>query len=137
MMRGVRQKHTEPEVAVRRLLHRMGYRFRLHARELPGSPDIVFRPRKVAIFVHGCFWHGHHCRWTTRPVRSNGDYWAAKIDRNRRRDAAAERALHTAGWTPVIVWECELKDTPALADRLRTTLDRCASPSPCAASKRA
>lgn len=121
IMRRVRRKDTQPELAIRRLLHRMGYRFRLHAKELPGSPDVVFRPRRAVIFVHGCFWHGHHCRWA-RPVQSNGEYWAAKIDRNRRRDAAVEAALEAAGWRALVAWECELKDPETLSERLRQFL---------------
>lgn len=117
IMRRVRRESTEPELVLRRRLHRMGYRFRIHAKELPGSPDVVFRPRRAAIFVHGCFWHGHHCRWS-RPVRSNADYWAAKIDRNQRRDAASLDALDQRGWRTLVVWECELKNTEALEPRL-------------------
>lgn len=122
IMRRVRREGTEPELAVRRMLHRMGYRFRLHAKELAGSPDVVFRPRKAVIFVHGCFWHGHDCRWR-RPVKSNSEYWAAKIERNQRRDAAALKALAALGWRSLVVWECEVKHAEVLAERLQTFLD--------------
>lgn len=121
-MRRVRRENTAPELAVRRMLHRMGYRFRLHAKELPGSPDVVFRPRKAAIFVHGCFWHGHHCRWR-RPVRSNAEYWASKIERNQQRDAASLEALRAAGWRAMVVWECELKEPDALKAELRAFVE--------------
>ena len=122
IMRRIRRQDTGPELAVRRLLHRMGYRFRLHAAELPGSPDVAFRPRKAVVFVHGCFWHGHHCRWS-KPVQSNGAYWAEKIERNRKRDAAVEEALRSKGWRTAVVWECELKDLESLASMLRLFLD--------------
>lgn len=118
IMRRVRRENTGPELALRRILHRMGYRFRLHAKELPGSPDVVFRPRKAAIFVHGCFWHGHDCRWG-RPVKSNAQYWAAKIARNQRRDAASLETLRAGGWRALVVWECELKQPDPLETRLR------------------
>lgn len=121
IMRRVRREGTEPELALRRMLHAMGYRFRLHAKELPGSPDVVFRPRKAAVFVHGCFWHGHQCRWG-RPVKSNREYWAAKIERNQRRDAASEDALTGKGWRTLVVWECELKDADTVSERLRDFL---------------
>jgi DNA mismatch endonuclease (patch repair protein) len=121
LMQRVRQQGTEPELAVRRLLHRAGYRFRLHAKELPGSPDVVFRPRRAAIFVHGCFWHGHDCR-VTRP-KANSEFWASKIEANRRRDAAAEEALTARGWRHLVVWECETKDEERLAHKLRRFLD--------------
>jgi len=121
-MRRIRRQNTAPELAVRRMLHRMGYRFRLHAKELPGSPDVVFRPRKAVIFVHGCFWHGHHCRWG-RPVRANAEYWAAKIDRNQRRDADSMAALYAKGWQALIVWECELKNADTLSCKLQNFLE--------------
>jgi DNA mismatch endonuclease (patch repair protein) len=117
IMRRVRRENTEPELALRRMLHAMGYRFRLHAQELPGSPDVVFRPRKAAVFVHGCFWHGHPCRWG-RPVKSNADYWAAKIARNQQRDEASIDALRAEGWWALVVWECELREPETLKAEL-------------------
>jgi DNA mismatch endonuclease (patch repair protein) len=116
-MKSVGTKNTGPEMAVRRALHRLGLRYRLHARELPGRPDIVFRPRKVAIFVHGCFWHGHDCPKGRAP-KSRLDYWAPKLTANAARDAANVRALEDAGWRVLIVWQCETAD----ADRLATKL---------------
>lgn len=121
IMRRVRREGTRPELALRRMLHRIGYRFRLHAKELPGSPDVVLRPRKAAIFVHGCFWHGHQCRWG-RPVKSNAEYWAAKIERNQRRDVASVDTLSANGWRSLVVWECELKKPEALEIELRSFL---------------
>jgi DNA mismatch endonuclease (patch repair protein) len=118
VMGRVRQKNTGAELRLRKLLTRLGYRYRLHRRDLPGSPDVAMPGRKVAIFVHGCFWHGHDCPRGARKPKANAEYWRAKLDRNRERDAAAEAALIARGWRPVVVWECELKDEPALAARL-------------------
>lgn len=117
-MRRVKGKDTGPELTVRRLLHGLGYRYRLHRRDLPGSPDLVFPWRRVALFVHGCFWHGHDCARGARAPKQNAAYWAAKIDRNRSRDVETERALAALGWRPIVVWECELKDRAALTARL-------------------
>lgn len=107
VMRAVRSVDTVPEMTVRRLLHAEGYRFRLHRRELPGSPDIVFPSRRRAIFVHGCFWHGHQCARGARTPKSNQAYWLPKLRRNRERDAGAIVALTTVGWEALVVWECE------------------------------
>ncbi|MHB8285079.1 MAG: very short patch repair endonuclease [Caulobacteraceae bacterium] len=122
VMRAVPGKNSSAELAVRRLLTRMGLRYRLHRRDLPGSPDVAFGPRKVALFVHGCFWHGHHCARGARVPKTNAAYWTAKIGRNRTRDAAAQAALAAKGWTPLVVWECELKDEAALQQRLEAAL---------------
>jgi DNA mismatch endonuclease (patch repair protein) len=113
-MRAVRARDTGPERALRRLLHARGYRFRLHRRDLPGSPDLVFPARRAVLFLHGCFWHGHDCPRGARAPRANAAYWAAKIARNRARDAAALAALAAAGWRARVVWECALRD-PGLA----------------------
>ena len=118
LMRRVRDRDTAPELAVRRLLHRYGYRFRLHAKDLPGRPDIVFRRRRKAIFVHGCFWHRHEgCRRTTSP-KTRIAFWEKKFSANRQRDKAAVFALERAGWDVAVVWECETRDVGALARRL-------------------
>jgi DNA mismatch endonuclease (patch repair protein) len=117
-MRSIRQKNTREELAVRSLLHRLGYRFRLHARKLPGRPDIVLPRLRKAIFVHGCFWHQHvGCRGGRAPS-SRTEYWVPKLAANRERDARKEAALRAVGWSVLVVWQCELKDT----ERLQRTL---------------
>ena len=103
---------------MRRLLTRLGLRYRLHRRDLPGSPDVAFPGRRLALFVHGCFWHGHDCRRGARTPKTNADYWIGKIARNRARDAAAQDSLQAMGWRVAVVWECELKDEAALQARL-------------------
>ena len=110
LMRRVRSKDTKPEMAIRRALHRAGYRYRLHAKHLPGKPDLVFASRKAVIFVHGCWWHGHSCKRGARAARNNADYWSAKISRNIERDKATRTALKRLGWRVLIVWECEVKN---------------------------
>lgn len=106
-MRKVKAKDTAPEKTVRSLLHAMGYRFRLHRKDLPGTPDIVLPSRRIAIFVHGCFWHGHDCPRGSRTPKTNTEYWTAKIDRNKQRDQAAQNSLRASGWTPHVIWECQ------------------------------
>ena len=108
VMRAVRGRDTGPELRVRRALHAAGFRFRLQRADLPGRPDLVLPRHRLAVFVHGCFWHGHDCPRGRRAPKTNAAYWQAKIARNRARDAAAEAALTEAGWTPVIIWECAL-----------------------------
>ena len=121
-MRAVKSRDTKPEMIVRRLVHGMGVRYRLHRADLPGKPDLVFGPRRKVIFVHGCFWHGHDCKRGARTPKTNTDYWVAKIDRNRARDARSAAALEDQGWAGLIVWECEIKDRDALATRLEDFL---------------
>ena len=118
LMGRVRAKNTTPELLVRGVLTRLGYRYRLHRANLPGKPDIVFVSRKKVIFVHGCFWHGHDCKRGARVPRSNREYWVAKIERNRQRDAASVNRLTELGWRSLSLFECELKDGSALGDRL-------------------
>lgn len=119
-MSWVRTKHTAPELAVRRALHAAGLRFRLHRRDLPGKPDIVLGPFRTAIFVHGCFWHGHDCTKGSRRPQSNADFWNGKLDRNMERDRVAADALRAAGWDVEVVWECTLAESlPALVEHLR------------------
>nr|WP_245300272.1 very short patch repair endonuclease [Methylocystis bryophila] len=120
-MKAVRRKDTAPEMLVRRLLHAAGYRYRLHVRKLPGSPDIVFPGRRKAIFVHGCFWHGHACR-AGRPPQSRQDYWLPKIARNQDRDRQSVEALKTLGWDCLTVWGCEIRDTEYLLENFRQFL---------------
>lgn len=121
IMRAVKSKDTSPELKVRSLLHRAGYRFRLHNKALPGNPDLVFPGRHAILFVHGCFWHGHSCKRGARSPKSNADYWAQKIAKNRKRDIKHRAALRSAGWRVFTVWECELNDS-ALLRRLAKML---------------
>ena len=117
VMRRVKGRDTTPEIAVRRILRAAGIGYRLGGGGLPGRPDLVMKGRRVAIFVHGCFWHGHDCRRGARAPTANAAYWSAKIRRNRARDAAAAAALSEAGWRVVTVWECGMRG-PDFADRL-------------------
>jgi len=116
-MRAIRSKGTKPEIAVRQLVHGMGFRFRLHRVDLPGKPDLVFPSRKKLIFVHGCFWHSHGCGRSHVP-RSNLKYWQAKLERNRKRDVTYRRLLKSGGWKLLVVWECELKRFEVLSRRI-------------------
>lgn len=113
-MRRIRSKDTSPELTLRRLIHGIGYRYRLHRKDLPGSPDIVFPGRQKVIFVHGCFWHQHPGCREGRIPGSRLDYWISKLGRNQTRDLANQRLLKEQGWKVLIVWECDLKDLPAL-----------------------
>jgi DNA mismatch endonuclease (patch repair protein) len=108
-MRRVRSRDTTPELKVRKALTAMGLRYRLHRKDLPGSPDIVMPGRRLAIFVHGCFWHGHDCARGARIPKANQDYWLAKIGRNRDRDTRNAEALAALGWRVLVLWECEMK----------------------------
>lgn len=107
-MSRVRSKDTSPETIVRRLLHSLGYRFRLHRQDLPGTPDIVLPRHRVAIFVHGCFWHGHDCPLFRMPA-TRTDFWSSKIEANRTRDKSARSALLNLGWRTITVWECAVR----------------------------
>lgn len=122
VMRQVKGSGTTPERTLRRLLTGLGARYRLNRKDLPGSPDIVLPGRRLAIFAHGCFWHGHDCARGARVPKTNRDYWLAKVGRNRARDAAADQALSASGWRVEGIWECEMKDEAALADRLADLL---------------
>lgn len=117
-MRAIKSSDTGPERAVRALLSGMGYRYRLQRRDLPGSPDIAFIGRRCAVFVHGCFWHGHKCARGGRVPKTNRAYWTEKIARNRRRDARTRRQLRALGWRSFTVWECRLKNEARLRERL-------------------
>ena len=124
-MRAIRHKDTAPELAVRRLLHGMGYRYRLHDRKLPGRPDIVFPGRRAVVFVHGCFWHGHDgCRLAAQP-KTRADWWRNKIGTNKERDARSEAALRQSGWSVRVVWECETADRQLLSDSLSVFMAGC------------
>ncbi len=118
IMRSVKSTNTRPEMIVRSLAHRLGFRFRLHRKALPGSPDLVFVGRRKVIFVHGCFWHGHDCKRGSRMPKANAHYWSSKIAGNMARDAKTQAALAAAGWGVLIVWECETKDSEALRARI-------------------
>lgn len=116
-MSRIRSRDTAPELLVRRAFHRKGLRFRLHARDLPGMPDLVFRNRRACVFVHGCFWHGcPKCVDGTRTVKSNKSYWSAKIEGNRARDVRHAESLQDLGWSVFVIWECELKNPKLIAN---------------------
>jgi len=125
----MKSKNTAPELAVRRVIYSLGFRYRLHEKGLPGNPDIVFKGRKKVVFVHGCFWHRHAgCRRASNP-KSNLEYWNAKFRRNSVRDEANLRALKDAGWEALVIWECELKFLDALRSKLRAFITSDSKPS--------
>ena len=127
-MRRVKGRGTTPELKVRRLIWSLGGRYRLNRADLPGKPDIVLAGRRLAVFVHGCFWHGHDCPRGARTPKANRTYWTGKIAANRGRDIAARAALAGAGWRVETVWECELNDLPALEERAAGWLEGCQTP---------
>lgn len=118
VMSRIRCVDTLPEMAVRRIAHALGYRYRLHSAKLPGKPDLVFASRKKVVFVHGCFWHLHAACREGRMPSSNRDYWVPKLERNRTRDAAHRRALRRLGWSSLVLWECELSNPERIARKL-------------------
>ncbi len=120
-MRAIRSTDMAPEITVRSLAHRLGYRFRLHRKDLPGKPDLVFVSRRKVIFVHGCFWHSHTCKAAHVP-KSNLHYWLPKLERNKKRDQNTIEALTADGWKSLIVWECETRDETDLRKRLKRFL---------------
>ena len=115
VMRAVKSRDTAPELKVRRASHALGLRFRLDRTDLPGKPDLVFPSRRIALFVHGCFWHGHDCARGARTPQTNRAFWQTKIARNVVRDAASLASLRKLGWKPAVIWECETKDAAKLA----------------------
>ena len=119
----VRAKHTKPELHVRRLVHGLGYRYRLHRRDLPGTPDMVFPARGKVIMVHGCFWHRHARCALARLPKSRRDFWVPKLVANARRDARDARTLRRSGWGVMTIWECQLSDATVLTRRIRRFLD--------------
>lgn len=121
-MRRIKSKDSAPELIVRRLVHSLGYRYRLHNHQLPGRPDLVFARRKKIIFVHGCFWHAHGCRVAHKP-RSRQNYWTPKLRRNAERDKDHQQSLRALGWRVLVLWECEISDAAALAKRVKRFID--------------
>lgn len=122
-MRAIRSKDMKPEILVRRLAHSLGYRFRLHRKDLPGKPDLAFIGKKKAIFVHGCFWHQHSTCREGRPPHSNSAYWSPKLARNVERDHENISGLTERGWQTMTIWECETKNLAALSGRITNFLD--------------
>ncbi|CAN5185668.1 very short patch repair endonuclease [soil metagenome] len=123
VMARVKSTGTKPELLIRRILTDLGARYRLHRKDLPGSPDMVMPGRRLAIFVHGCFWHGHDCARGSRVPKANRDYWVAKVARNVARDGRNQADLSAAGWRVETLWECEMKDRAALTARLSALLE--------------
>lgn len=123
-MRAIKSSDTKPELAVRRMLTRLGYRYRLHVATLPGKPDIVFPRRRLALFVHGCLWHLHENCPLARVPKSKPNYWPAKLARNKSRDARNRRDLERLGWRAAVIWECETRDPAQLEQRIRQALTR-------------
>lgn len=117
-MRSVRSQGTKPELIVRRLVFKLGFRYRLNRKDLPGKPDLVFAKLHKVVFVHGCFWHGHDCKAGAKRPKTNIDYWDKKLRRNRERDLLHYQQLSDLGWCYLVVWECELKDISALEAKL-------------------
>lgn len=124
-MAQVRSTDTSPEIFVRRLLHSMGYQYRLHVKSLPGNPDIVFPRKHKAIFVHGCFWHQHNCKRGRRRPTSNKAYWHAKLDKNKQRDKRNRAELRKLGWKCLVVWECQIQrhGSQWIQERIQTFLN--------------
>ena len=121
-MRAIRNKDTTPELVVRRLVHAMGYRYRLHRPDLPGKPDLAFGPRQKVIFVHGCYWHGHGCKVGGAGAKSNREYWGPKISGNKARDRKRLRELTRMGWKVLTIWECETRKPLGLKNKLQRFL---------------
>lgn len=131
VMRAVKGADTKPELALRKALHALGFRYSLHRRDLPGKPDIVMAKHNAVIFVHGCFWHGHECKRGAREPKTNRDYWVAKITRNKARDVENTARLKAMGWRVFTVWECDLKDPAPAAAKLAARLRSHGPPSQC------
>ncbi len=123
IMAKIKSRDTTPEMTVRRLVHSFGFRYRLHQKDLPGKPDLVFRSRKKVIFVHGCFWHGHSCTSGSNQPSSNIEYWKNKLYRNKAKDKKDIKALKQMGWEVLVLWECEIKNTTLLLKKLKSFLN--------------
>jgi DNA mismatch endonuclease (patch repair protein) len=121
-MASVPQRNSKPEIAVRRLVYSMGYRYRIHRRDLPGTPDLTFVGKRKVIFVHGCFWHRHGCKLSTTP-KANTRYWSRKFKENQERDRRVERQLACDGWSVLTVWQCQVQDPDRLASRILSFLE--------------
>lgn len=124
IMRAVKGRDTAPEMTIRRLIFSMGYRYRLHRKDLPGKPDLIFPARRKVIFVHGCFWHGHDCRRGARIPKTNREYWERKIARNRERDAQHYADLEREGWAVLTIWECQIRALDVCAEQIQEFLER-------------
>ena len=121
-MSAIKSKNTKPEIKVRKILHSMGYRFRLHSKGLPGSPDIVLPKYKTLIFVHGCFWHRHeNCKYASNP-KTRKEFWESKFKANVKRDFEIQEKIKNIGWQSVVIWECEIKNKALLINRLQNIL---------------
>lgn len=123
-MAAIKGRDTKPEIRVRSLLHSLGYRFRLHGKGLPGKPDIVLPKYRTVIFVHGCFWHCHDCRWGTVIPKTRGDFWAQKRHETAARDSRNVDALHTAGWKVLVIWECQSRSDENLRAFVASALSK-------------
>ena len=117
-MSRIRGKDTKPEMVVRRLVHSLGFRYRLHVRSLPGTPDLVFTSRRKVVLVHGCFWHRHRCKYGRPTPATRARFWQNKLTQNVARDRRARRELRKAGWTPLVIWQCHTRKAEQLKDRL-------------------
>lgn len=122
-MAAIKGKDTKPEMVVRRLVYRLGYRYRLHSRDLPGRPDLLFRSRRKVIFVHGCFWHMHECRYGQVEPQTNARFWQEKRQANVQRDRRQVMALESEGWHVLVVWECQTRDDERLTGMLTKFLE--------------
>lgn len=122
-MARIASKNTKPEILIRKIAHNLGYRFRLHRKDLPGKPDLVFVNRKKIIFVHGCFWHGHNCKAGKNTPKSNTDYWIPKLANNKKRDQKHIKELKKSGWNVLIIWECEIKNLEKIKQKIQIFLE--------------
>lgn len=123
IMSNIKAKDTNPEMVVRRLIHAMGYRYRLHIKDLPGKPDLVFRPRRKVIFIHGCFWHQHEGCKVSHIPKSNLSYWLPKLEKTKKRDKTHIQQLNDKGWGVFVIWECQLKNIEIVKKKIRGFLD--------------
>lgn len=119
-MRRIRSKNTKPELVVRKIVRSLGFTgYRIHRKDIPGKPDLAWIGRKLAIYVHGCFWHGHNCKEGVRKPKSRADYWISKIERNRQRDHTQQVTIESLGWRVLVIWECELRNGNEVATRIK------------------